>query len=205
VQSPRDVEFTDAWCADSNTPMPSWMEDGLLHQPRTLRSHPFSTPHPLTGDAFSTLSNATAAKASVLDPFECDKSTWSDDDSTLADDSGYTFWGLAVDRSCMEAIDDQLLNCPTDAFADICWDAAVRDGRQSPPAAATTRGRERVVQFRLVDSFAGEEPPPVDEGEKGFDVEETLIFVSHIFHPTYSRRLKRIIWDVGCTAQGLGR
>ncbi|KAJ7625530.1 hypothetical protein FB45DRAFT_68058 [Roridomyces roridus] len=40
---------------------------------------------------------------------------------------------VAIDHSCLESLDDQLLHHPRESFADICWAEAVQDFvRESP-------------------------------------------------------------------------
>ncbi|KAG6886321.1 hypothetical protein C0993_006731 [Termitomyces sp. T159_Od127] len=39
---------------------------------------------------------------------------------------------VAFDHSCLEGLDDQLLNFPTDAYAAICWAEAVNDPKDVP-------------------------------------------------------------------------
>ncbi|KAI0667125.1 hypothetical protein C8Q78DRAFT_418827 [Trametes maxima] len=43
-------------------------------------------------------------------------------------------WFMQIDPSCLAALDDQLLQAPQDAFADVCYSHAVRtsDARASP-------------------------------------------------------------------------
>ena len=98
-------------CARLQKPIPSSSPTTMLDQQSLA-----STSSHSRSDSVWTTTTASSSSALSTSP-----------SSPTSVNYAYAFWGVPLDPACLEAIDDQLLECPTAAFADVCWQQAVKD------------------------------------------------------------------------------
>ncbi|KAF9012713.1 hypothetical protein BDQ17DRAFT_721836 [Cyathus striatus] len=111
----------------------SWA--ALIDVQTTLRS-----PQTIPSDVLSKLEDSYTSSFELTSADQEETETESEDESGLDEDDMSVLSSLfdpttlhvGVDLTCLEGLDDELLLCPHDAFAAICWADAVRVRQATP-------------------------------------------------------------------------
>ncbi|KAJ7781835.1 hypothetical protein DFH07DRAFT_791790 [Mycena maculata] len=93
---------------------------------------------------------------------------------------------IAFDRTCFDALDDQLLHYPIDSFADLCWADAVHDTSHEPYI-AMSHPPELIADADADASLSDPVHEPVEPKPSFAPAPETLPFSDKLNTP--SRRL----------------